>query len=136
MRPIGRIYLVKIACGRDRLVSQKQDLAFRNARFGRSGHNNFPRQGRAFDLAIHSGDFADSTLIARRFAQTMVILVATPQYLARCGAPEPPDDLNRFRSVVFVERGSALPWSFGPTLRGFTDPSGLPRTDFRFEILL
>jgi LysR family transcriptional regulator for bpeEF and oprC len=35
-----------------------------------------------FDLAIHSGDLPDSTLVARRFAQTMIILVATPQYLA------------------------------------------------------
>ena len=66
-----------------------------------------------FDLAIHSGDLPDSTLVARRFAQTMIILVATPQYLARHGAPESPDDLHRFRSVVFVERGAIQPWSFG-----------------------
>jgi len=66
-----------------------------------------------FDLAIHSGDLPDSTLVARRFAQTITILVATPQYLARHGAPESPDDLNRFQSVVFIERGSAQPWSFG-----------------------
>src|SRR5882724_99508 len=66
-----------------------------------------------FDLAIHSGDLPDSTLIARRFAQTMTILVATPQYLTRHGAPESPDDLNRFQSVVFVERGSVKPWTFG-----------------------
>jgi len=51
--------------------------------------------------------------VARRFAQTMTIVVATPQYLTRYGAPESPDDLNRFRSVVFVERGSVQPWSFG-----------------------
>jgi DNA-binding transcriptional LysR family regulator len=66
-----------------------------------------------FDLAIHSGDLPDSDLVARRIAQTMIILVATPQYLTRYGAPESPDDLNRFRSVVFVERGSLQPWSFG-----------------------
>jgi DNA-binding transcriptional LysR family regulator len=66
-----------------------------------------------FDLAIHSGDLPDSTLIAKRFAQTMIILVATPQYLTRNGAPESPEDLSRFRSVVFVERGSVQPWSFG-----------------------
>src|SRR3989441_9388219 len=40
-----------------------------------------------FDLAIHSGDLPDSNLLARRFAQTMIILVATPQYLTRHGAP-------------------------------------------------
>jgi DNA-binding transcriptional LysR family regulator len=66
-----------------------------------------------FDLAIHSSDLPDSTLIARRFAQTMIVVVATPQYLTRYGSPESPDDLNRFRSVVFIERGSAHPWSFG-----------------------
>jgi DNA-binding transcriptional LysR family regulator len=66
-----------------------------------------------FDLAIHSGDLPDSTLVARKFAQTMIILVATPQYLTRHGAPESPEDLSRFRSVVFVERGSVQPWKFG-----------------------
>ena len=66
-----------------------------------------------FDLAIHSGDLPDSTLVARRFAQTMIIVVATPQYLTRHGAPESPEDIQRFQSVVFVERGSGQPWSFG-----------------------
>jgi len=66
-----------------------------------------------FDLAIHSGDLPDSSLVARRFAQTLIILVATPQYLSRHGAPESPDDLKRFRSVVLVERGSVQPWNFG-----------------------
>src|SRR6202161_24097 len=65
------------------------------------------------DLAIHSGDLPISSLVARRFAQTMIVLVATPQYLSRYGAPESPEDLNRFRAVVFVERGSVQPWSFG-----------------------
>src|SRR6266567_1378831 len=66
-----------------------------------------------FDLAIHSGDLPDSTLVARRFAQTMIILVATPQYISRYGKPESPEDLSRFRSVVFVERGSVQPWILG-----------------------
>src|SRR6185295_16130287 len=66
-----------------------------------------------FDLAIHSGELPDSTLVARKFAQTIMILVATPQYLTRHGAPKSPDDLKRVPGVVFVERGSAQPWSFG-----------------------
>jgi DNA-binding transcriptional LysR family regulator len=66
-----------------------------------------------FDLAIHSGDLPDSSLVGRRFAQTMIILVATPQYLSRYGAPESPEEISRFRSVVFVERGAAQPWKFG-----------------------
>jgi len=66
-----------------------------------------------FDLAIHSGELPDSTLVARRFAQTMIILVATPQFLSLHGAPESPDDLKRFRAVALVERGSVQAWSFG-----------------------
>src|SRR6202163_277083 len=66
-----------------------------------------------YDLAIHSGDLPDSNLVARRIAQTAIVLVATPQYLSRHGVPESPDDLNRFRSVVFIEQGSVQPWRFG-----------------------
>ena len=66
-----------------------------------------------FDLAIHSGDLPDSSLVARRIAQTAIVLVATPQYLSRHGVPESPDDLSRFRSVVLLERGSVQPWRFG-----------------------
>src|SRR5271170_337169 len=66
-----------------------------------------------FDLAIHSGDLPDSNLVARKFAQTTIIFVATPQYIMRYGTPESPEDLRRFRAVVFVERGSAQPWSIG-----------------------
>ena len=82
-----------------------------------------------FDLAIHSGDLPDSTLIARRFAQTMIILVATPHYLARHGAPESPEDLSRFQSVVLMERGSPQPWSFGTGADAKrTVPKGVFRT--------
>lgn len=66
-----------------------------------------------FDLAIHSGDLPDSALVARRFAQTLIILVATPQYLSRYGAPDSPEDVRHFRSVVFIQRGSVQPWKFG-----------------------
>ena len=83
-----------------------------------------------FDFAIHSGDLPDSTLVARRLGQTMTVLVATPQYLARYGAPESPEDLSRFRSVVFVKRGSIQQWSFGSGLDAKrVVPTGVFRTD-------
>jgi DNA-binding transcriptional LysR family regulator len=66
-----------------------------------------------FDLAIHSGPLPDSSLVARRFAQTMIIVVATPQYLTRNGAPETPEDIKRLQSVVHVERGALQPFTFG-----------------------
>ena len=54
------------------------------------------------------GNFQGSGAI-KKFAQTMIILVATPQYVMRYGMPESPEDLRRFPAVVFVERGSAQP---------------------------
>jgi LysR family transcriptional regulator for bpeEF and oprC len=82
-----------------------------------------------FDLAIHSGDLPDSTLVARRFAQTMIILIATPQYLARYGAPESSDDLKRFRAVALVDRGSVQPWNFGSAQNATrVTPTGVFRT--------
>src|SRR5438046_8678532 len=81
-----------------------------------------------FDLAIHSGDLPDSHFVARRFAQTMIILVATPQYLTRYGAPESPKDLHRCRAVVFVERGSIQPWSLLWTKREARYPHMVFRT--------
>jgi DNA-binding transcriptional LysR family regulator len=66
-----------------------------------------------FDLAIHSGDLPDSTLLARKLGQTSIVLVGTPQYFSRHGVPQSPEGLHNFRSVVFVERGSVQPWCFG-----------------------
>src|SRR3984885_12023088 len=66
-----------------------------------------------FDLAIHSGDLPSSDLVARRFAETMILVVSTPQYLTKHGAPEAPEEIPRFQSVVLTERGSVQPWTFG-----------------------
>ncbi len=59
-----------------------------------------------FDLAIHSGDLPDSTLVARRLGQTMIVLVATPQYLSRYGVAgiarrPPPLSIGRFCRARF-----------------------------------
>src|ERR1700733_13284901 len=82
-----------------------------------------------FDLAIHSGDLPDSSLVARKFAQTMIILVATPQYVMRYGMPQSLEDLRRSPAVVFVERGSPQPWSIGsgPSAKRII-PTGVFRT--------
>jgi LysR family transcriptional regulator for bpeEF and oprC len=82
-----------------------------------------------FDLAIHSGDLPDSSLVARKFAQTMIILVATPQYVMRYGMPQSPEDLRRFPAVVFIEHGSPQPWSIGSGLSAKrVIPTGVFRT--------
>ncbi len=49
----------------------------------------------AFDLAIEVGEPADSSLVARRLTTSRQVIVASPDYLARNGAPATPTDLAR-----------------------------------------
>jgi LysR family transcriptional regulator for bpeEF and oprC len=75
-----------------------------------------------FDLAIHSGDLADSSLVARRIAQTLTILVATPQFLARHSLPRSIDELRSLPAIPFIQNGAVQTWEFSATQR--ITPSG------------
>ena len=66
-----------------------------------------------FDLGIHSGDLPDSGLVARRFAQTRIILVATPQFVSRQGLPKTVEDLRTLPAIPCMESGALLPWELG-----------------------
>jgi LysR family transcriptional regulator for bpeEF and oprC len=78
-----------------------------------------------FDLFIHSGDLPDSGLVARRFAQTLIVLVATPQYITRHGLPQTIDELRPLPALPFIENGGIQPWRFGSAQ---LTPSGVFRT--------
>lgn len=58
----------------------------------------------SFDLALRAAPMADSALKARKLADDRRVLVASPDYLARHGMPERPDDLTRHRSIAFRDR--------------------------------
>ena len=79
-----------------------------------------------FDLAIHSGDLPDSSLVARRFAQTLTILVATPQFVTRHRLPQLIDELRALPAIPFVQNGTVQPWEFSSAQR--ITPSGVFRT--------
>ena len=78
-----------------------------------------------FDLFIHSGDLPDSGLVARRFAQTLMVLVGTPRLVSSYGLPQSVDDLQSIPAIPQIESGAVLPWEFGTgqRVRRFT-PSG------------
>ncbi len=48
-----------------------------------------------YDVAIHAGALTDSSIVAKRLASDRLIVVASPDYLSRHGAPENPADLSR-----------------------------------------
>ncbi|MEM8630737.1 MAG: LysR family transcriptional regulator [Pseudomonadota bacterium] len=53
------------------------------------------------DVAVRIGALPDTGLIARRLGAVRRILVASPEYLARMGAPAGPDDLALHRFIAF-----------------------------------
>ena len=53
------------------------------------------------DAVVRVGELTDSRLVARQVSQQMLLLCASPDYLARHGRPRNPDDLARHRCMVF-----------------------------------
>jgi DNA-binding transcriptional LysR family regulator len=61
-----------------------------------------------FDLAVRTGNLADSRLIATRIASRRLYLCASPDYLERAGRPKSVEDLTDFECLV----GAASNWQF------------------------
>ncbi|WP_445681650.1 LysR family transcriptional regulator [Radicibacter daui] len=65
-----------------------------------------------FDLAIRIGSLPDSTLIARRFAESPMMACAAPSYLAGKETPRTPAALARLDCLAFSRARSPGDWSF------------------------
>lgn len=65
-----------------------------------------------FDLAVRLGDLQDSTLIARKLAETGIVLCATPQYFDKHPAPEKPIDLAQHDCIIDTNFTGGDQWPF------------------------
>ncbi|WP_246799458.1 LysR family transcriptional regulator [Bradyrhizobium sp. CCBAU 51753] len=63
-------------------------------------------------LAVRIGRLSDSQLIARRLADIRMITCASPDYLARRGAPRTPHDLTSHDCLVFSDTPGSAEWRF------------------------
>ena len=73
-----------------------------------------------YDMAIRVGVLEDSSLKARKLAETTRVLAASPDYLARMGVPRTLDDLHEHRLLHYTHLATGNFWR----LRG---PSGEER---------
>jgi DNA-binding transcriptional LysR family regulator len=80
-----------------------------------------------FDIAIRSGDLADTGLIARRLGDQHFVICASPTYLNRTRCPIVPTDLCDHTCIhfKFPSTGRVAPWAFGPSNEGFVLPMSL-----------
>ncbi|ERH50340.1 MULTISPECIES: LysR family transcriptional regulator [Pseudomonadaceae] len=78
------------------------------------GNRNIDFVGEGYDLAIRVRAQPDSTLIARPLEDARLVVVATPEYLARAGTPQTLDDLARHDCIQFElpSSGRRITWLF------------------------
>lgn len=75
--------------------------------------------GEGFDLAIRIGVLEDSSLIARKLAQSRRVVVAAPSYLEKNGRPKSPDELSQHNCLSFSGLGDGKSWPFQKNGREF-----------------
>ncbi len=67
------------------------------------------------DLAVRIGETDDTALVARRIGSTDRLVLASAEYLERCGEPQHPTELANHTCVIFNRFASPLDWQFtGP----------------------
>ena len=64
------------------------------------------------DIAIRIGPLRDTRLRAKKLGHSRMVLIASPDYLARRGAPLTPDDLDEHDCLRFSFRRSVDSWPF------------------------
>jgi DNA-binding transcriptional LysR family regulator len=65
-----------------------------------------------FEVAVRVGPLADSGLVARPLAPYQLVVCASPDYLARHGAPRQPADLSQHNCLAFDRWGAPNAWTF------------------------
>jgi DNA-binding transcriptional LysR family regulator len=64
------------------------------------------------DLAIRVGRVGSENLVARHIGDTTLLIAASPDYLARAGRPEHPEDLLRHTCFTYTYSATGNQWQF------------------------
>jgi DNA-binding transcriptional LysR family regulator len=64
------------------------------------------------DLAIRIGPLDESSMVARRIFNLQRVICASPGYLARCGTPQTPDDLQKHNCLWITSLPALRRWPF------------------------
>ncbi len=64
------------------------------------------------DLAIRIGRVGSENLVARHIGSTSLLVAASPDYLARSGTPDHPDDLEHHTCFTYTHSATGNQWHF------------------------
>jgi len=88
------------------------------------GGRGLTRQG--FDIRINWGEEREQDKVAQTLCKMPLILVASPDYLARRGTPRSPEELRTHECInVGLASGSRAHWTFMPRSRPGRSRSGI-----------
>jgi DNA-binding transcriptional LysR family regulator len=68
--------------------------------------------GEGIDVAIRIASLSDSSLVGVKLADNHRVLVASPAYLKRCGAPQTLSELSGHNCLTMSSEGSQRGWTF------------------------
>lgn len=79
------------------------------------------------DVAIRSGQTADTSLIGRHLGDQHFVVCGSPDYLQRCGSPITPSDLLDHVCIHFryPSSGRLAPWSFSEPYERMLPPKSM-----------
>jgi len=63
-----------------------------------------------YDLALRIGNLTDSSLKARKIAETQPVLTASPEYISKFGAPQTIDELSDHKLLHYSNLSSGNMW--------------------------
>jgi DNA-binding transcriptional LysR family regulator len=66
------------------------------------------------DVAVRIGELPDSSFRAVKVSEVREVLVASPSYLEKHGAPASPADLRGHQLILFTSLNAGDDWRFGP----------------------
>lgn len=81
--------------------------------------------GEGFDVAVRLSRLRDSSLVARKLAPDRLVVVASPAYLSRVGAPRSPGDLTRHNCLRSAHLTPGGEWGFRSVGAGSTGSGNL-----------
>lgn len=65
-----------------------------------------------YDIALRIGYLQDSSLVAKKIASSTMHFVASPDYLAKRGIPQTPEDLENHDCLLYKTQGNQVYWTF------------------------
>ena len=83
-----------------------------NIRIDLTNETNGDLTNGKYDVDIRTGILKDSSLLARKLADSKRLVVASPTYLSKHGVPIKPADLNNHNCLVFRHDANPVVWRF------------------------